>query len=142
MATAIRVQPSMPNLLRIALRADGIVEIVFGIIGIVDAELIDTFSKANLGFSLGRPAVVISSAILPLYGVALLWTAARPTISTQQAMIPITINAVSGVITIALLVMGWSKFTNEGRWAIFVLASVGDFAILQAYGLYRQRKLN
>jgi hypothetical protein len=124
-----------PNLLRIALRADAIFCIAAGAIGLAAAQPL----SALLGI---QPPLALSilGAIVALYGVFLLYTAAQAQVSRRIVVTALVLDIVWVIDSAVLLYTGWLPLTSAGMWTIGLVAlAAAAFGELKFFGLWRTR---
>src|SRR5690349_24936669 len=117
-ATTHASQIARPGLLRYALRADAILCMAAGAIGLADAR--------PLAALLGIPsplALGILGAIVLLYGALLLYSAARAQVSRRIAVVAIVLDAIWVIDSAVLLLLaGWLPLTSAGMWTLGLMA--------------------
>ncbi len=128
------VQSGSPSLLRSALRWDGILSVVGGLVLLVEAGPLAPLLGIN------PPGILMATGVVMLlYAAWLLYTAAQQPISRRAALAVIIVNALLAVDCVILLLTGWLPLTTVGTWVV-VAGAVADatFAELQYLGLRRQ----
>lgn len=135
MTTRSAVQSSHSQLLRRTLQIDAAFEAILGAVLIVDATPIAAF------LGLDVPGVLtLLGIILLVTAAALFWIAGQEPIDRRLAAAVAILNADWVIASAVVLFVGWLPLTNEGKWAIAILADiVAIFALLQFYALWRRR---
>jgi hypothetical protein len=123
-----------PSLLRLALRADAIVSLAAGAIGLVAAQPLGTL----LGI---QPlALGILGAIVAVYGAFLFYVAAQAQVSRRVALAALILDAIWVIDSVVLLITGWLPLTSAGMWTIGLVAlAVATLGELKFFGLRRMR---
>lgn len=123
--------PDRTSFLRRSLQLDGIASGLCGVLLLAAASPI----APVIGLADPRVALVVG-ALFVVYAAALLWNAARATVSRAGAMAAVVLNA-GWVIGSALLVLA-GPLTLIGNLAVaLVAAAVLLFAVLEVVGLSR-----
>lgn len=121
------------NLLRNALRGNALFSAISGLIALLAAQSVATFTgiEAPVFF-------VVLGIVLILYAADLWWIATRETIDRRFAWAAIVLDILWVAGSIVILLSGWISLTAAGGWAIALLAeTVAIFSILQYIGLRR-----
>ena len=121
------------NLLRQALRGNGLFSALSGLIFLFGARPLATF------MGLPWPAALMGVGLVTiLYAALLLWMTAQPAINRSFARATVVLDASWVIASVAILLAGWPPLTVAGKWTVALLAEVvAVFAILQAAGLRR-----
>ncbi len=124
------------NLLRQALRSNGLFSGISGLILLLGASSIAQLT------GLSMPAIRMGlGGVLVLYGAGLLWHTGRESIDRRLALAAVLLDLLWVAGSIILLLKGGTILTTAGRWTVALIAeAVGGFAALQLYGLWRIHK--
>ncbi|MCI0488605.1 MAG: hypothetical protein L0229_18615 [Blastocatellia bacterium] len=120
------------NMLRLALRANGVFSALSGAVLIVASDYVTAL--------IGIEASLVPTGVLLLgFAAGLLWNARREVINRTEAWIAVALDLAWVIGTAGLIFAG--VFNSTGNW---VVALVGDvvllFAVLQFLGLRRLRR--
>jgi hypothetical protein len=129
------VQSGSPSLLRTALRWDGILSVVSGLVLLVEAGPLAPL------LGIGSPGILRGIGVVALvYAAWLFYTAAQQPISRRAALAIVIVNALMAVDCVILLLGGWLPLTTAGAWVLGAAALAdATFAELQYLGLRRLR---
>lgn len=123
------------NLLRQALRGNGIFSAVSGFVLVMAARPLATFM--GLDWPL---ALTITGLILLPYAAILFWATSKAEIDHRLAKTAVVLDILWVIGSVLLLLTDWLNLSVAGNWTIALLAeAVLIFAILQAIGLRRAR---
>jgi hypothetical protein len=129
----IRETSQESSLLRNALRGNALFSGLSGIVSLVAAQSLATFTgiQESLVF-------VILGVVLILFAVDLIWIASRESINRRFAVAVIFMDVAWVAGSAIILLFDLLPLTVAGRWTIALLAEVvAVFAILQTIGLRR-----
>ena len=133
MTTQTTVQRENGNLLRRALRANGVFSGLSGLLMTVAANPL-----AEL-LGLNNPLILLITGVsLIIFSAALFYRAAQESLDRQFALIVIELDAAWVVGSYLILFTNWVALTNAGWWTVAIVADiVAAFAIVQYIGLRR-----
>jgi hypothetical protein len=135
MSTQIAQSVQESKLLRQALRGNGIFSAVSGLVLIVAARPLATFT--GLAWPL---ALTITGLVLLPYAAVLFWATSQPEIDSRLAKTAVFLDGLWVMGSVLLLLTDWLNLSVAGNWTVALLAeAVLTFAILQAVGLRRTR---
>jgi hypothetical protein len=124
---------SSSRLLRFALQADGIFEMLLGLAMLIEAGPLTTI------FALSTPEFFGSGIVCVLYSVALFWFATRQMLSRPFALLTIMLNVVWVLGSIIAIATNLFPFTETTRWIEGGVALiVADLALLQIWGYLKR----
>ncbi len=123
------------NLLRNALRGNGLFSGISGLLFVVGAEPIAAFIGLPWIWSLSVVGVLLLG-----YAVALFYGASKSQIDWRVAL-TFTLMDIGWIVgSLILLFTDWIPFTLTGKWVVAILAdSVAVFAALQAWGSWQRK---
>jgi hypothetical protein len=122
------------NLLRLALRADGIFEGIVGAGLLLGAGAAASFLGLDTALVAGLGGVMLAACI------ALVWLSGQPWVNRQTGYAVALANDAWVVFSVLALVLNWLPFTEGGKWAFGIMALlVADFALVQFYAARRAR---
>lgn len=121
---------SDPRLLRRTLQGNGL------FCGLSGAAFIFGAWPLTAFLGLNTPIIpLILGLVLLLTALSLFWAAASHSINYRTGLLYAIIDSMWVVGSVILLLTGWIPFTNEGKWAVGVVAVVvALFASLEFYG--------
>jgi hypothetical protein len=124
-------QETNSNLMRRAIQVDSLVSAISGVIVIAASGPLAVF------MGLASPTILIVTGLFFLIYAAGLWqTAARNPLNRRLAYVPIVLNAIWVIGSVALLLTGWPALTAGGKWLIALVALVvAILAEVQFYGV-------
>jgi hypothetical protein len=127
--------PEKNGLLRRSLQVDAVVALALGLVFILAAEWLSTFTGIN-----ATTALMIAGVVSLLYGAWIYYGLRRDSIAQSLAITVIALN-VAWVLGSALLVFtDWLPLTVEGKWTIVAAADVALLlAAAEIIGLRRAR---
>ena len=130
---SIRETSQESNLLRNAPRGNALFSGLSGIVSLLAAQSLATFT------GLQEPLVfVVLGVVLILFAIDLIWIASPDIINRRIAVAVILLDAVWVAGSVIILLFDLVPLTVAGRWTIALLAEVvALFAILQTIGLRR-----
>lgn len=133
------------NLLRTALRANGMFSLVSGgaflIASTQIAEFLGIQDSDILGFLTGTSFMQVLGAGLLFFALSLFWMASRSTLNKMMAREIVFMDIAWVVGSAVLLVSEALPLTTEGSWTILIVADiVATFAIVQYIGIRRLNK--
>jgi len=130
---SIRETRQESNLLRIALRGNALFSGLSGLIALIAAQSLATFTGIQ------EPLVfVVLGVVLILFAVDLVWISARDSIDRRFAWLVIFLDVAWVAGSAIILIFDLVPLTVAGRWIIALLAeAVAIFAIIQYLGLRR-----
>lgn len=123
------------RLLRRAMRANGGFSAISGLVSLLAANALATFT--------GIPEATlfrVFGVLLLLYAVDLVWITSREKIDVGFGITAVILD-IAWVIGSAVLLLGnFDPFTTAGKWVILLLAEVVSiFAIVQGYAIWKIR---
>jgi hypothetical protein len=128
------------NLLRRAIQADGIFEIVFGLgLTIMAAKVAEALGFAGNGVAIG--ALVATGIALIAVGGGMLIFARKEPVDLRFGLTLAAINDVSAIGLVAILLLGLLPVTIGGAWLLGVTAAaLFFFAIIEYAGWWQARR--
>jgi hypothetical protein len=120
-------------MLRRALQADSAVSLISGLVFLIDAQPIATFT----GFPWVWAIEALGAGFL-VYAALLFLAARRAPIDRRHALGFVAADAGWAIASVALVMGGWAPLTSAGVWVVLALADVGAvFAVLKYVGMRR-----
>ncbi|MBZ0286472.1 MAG: hypothetical protein K8I30_02575 [Anaerolineae bacterium] len=122
------------NLLRNALRANGVFSTVSGIIFIVGAGQVASF----VGVDGASNLFLVMGVLILGFAAILIQQSTRPALDTRLGWLVFALDVMWVVISWVILAADAFGLSTEGRWAVLILADiVAVFAVLEFIGLRR-----
>ena len=133
MLNAVIRPKSNSAFLRFVLWADGIYEVMCGVGAIVAGKTL----AAAFGINSELFSLVVGAGLIAAAGL-ICWLASRPSLNLRMARVIATLNALSALGLLAILLFGGFAFVSEGKWlAGTVAADLVILAVLEFYGIAR-----
>jgi hypothetical protein len=138
--TAQNVMTGSTNLLRRAIQADGVFEIVFGLaLAIMSSSVAGALGFTGNGVSVG--VLVATGIALIAVGVGMLIIARRQPVNLRFGLALAAINDISAIGLVGVLLLGLLPITNGGAWLLgLTAAALFFFAIVEYIGWWQARR--
>jgi hypothetical protein len=123
------------DLPRAVLRLDGATVAASGLLVSVGSRPIADF----LGW--GEPLALVGLGLaFVVYGAALLWDAARPTIERRMVLVPALINAAWVLGSAEILITGRPALSTGGAWAVGLVALAVELIAVAQFVAWRRMR--